>query len=255
MSAVNLSPTWLGPGIQLLHWCNNMSSLLCCRELTFISINFGWGGGGGLPQLVCQSLCFDVPSQGPYLGKLPPPKKKNLQLSYVTENKQVPNLHLLTDWAMEHNFILKRCFKMSSFMCSLTQCTCSIFQNMNLTWFAVVAWGTSLVLTIILAILHTQLHSSSPYNPLVGDKVCSCLFLHGHLQQCFAGGFLFLAFGLIVSVRKESSEMCCNKTRSAMSMILWTLDSNCLKSDNNPYTRGSWLINPLNFRIIVTLIF
>jgi hypothetical protein len=41
MSAVNLSPTWLGPGIQLLHWCNNMSSSLCCRELTLISINFG----------------------------------------------------------------------------------------------------------------------------------------------------------------------------------------------------------------------
>ncbi len=134
---------------------------------------------------------------------------------------------------MEHNFILKRCFKMSSSMCSLTQCTCSIFQNMNLTCLAVVAWGTSLVLTIILAILHTQLHPSSPYNPLVGDKVCSCLL------QCFAGAFLFLAFGLIVSVRKESSEMCCYKTHSAMSMILWTLDSNCLKCENNPYTRGS----------------
>ncbi len=42
VSAVNLSPpTWLGPGIQLIHWCNNMLSFLCCRELTLISINFG----------------------------------------------------------------------------------------------------------------------------------------------------------------------------------------------------------------------
>jgi hypothetical protein len=73
-----------GLGIELLHWCNNMSSLLSCHALTLILINFGrwpllslshvehdccWGGGvfaptirvmRGLPKLAHKS-CWLLP--------------------------------------------------------------------------------------------------------------------------------------------------------------------------------------------------
>ncbi len=39
--SVSAQLCWLGPGTEVFHWCNNMSSLLSCHELTLISINFG----------------------------------------------------------------------------------------------------------------------------------------------------------------------------------------------------------------------